>query len=111
MGRKKTQGRHPMKEYKNPHTLDGWQQWDLSGCIKLACAVAEAYGDEYRAVLYNLKRWGEDERQRSRLEQIEDMCSRSFVGSFIDVKQAFERMRKEFDHEWDKNHCRTLRTK
>jgi hypothetical protein len=72
--------------------------------MRLVCAVAKDYGEEYRAVLYSIKRWGAEPRQLQRLEQIEDMCNRSFVGNLIDVPAVFERMREEYEREWNKNH-------
>ena len=97
-------GRKPAEIKYNPNPIVGWQQWDLDGCLRLACAVAEDYGEEYRAVLYSIKRWGEEPRQLQRLEQIEDMCNRSFVGNFIDVPVVFERMREKYERNWNKDH-------
>lgn len=37
-------GRKPAEIKYNPNPIVGWQQWDLEGCLKLVCAVAEDYG-------------------------------------------------------------------
>ena len=100
----KKRGRQPEVKMVNEGDMSDWRNWDTDGCLRLAAAVAEYIGDEYRFVLREQKKHPQQsERYEKRLEAIESMVERSFLGVFIDSKSAFARLRRmEADNEKNK---------
>ena len=91
----KKRGRQPEVHIDHEGDMSDWKTWDIDGCLRLGAAVAECVGDEYRYILREQKRHPEQhEAYERRLEAIESMVERSFLGVFIDSKSAFARLRR-----------------
>lgn len=91
----KKRGRLPEMHVENEGDMSDWKTWDIDGCLRLGAAVAERVGDEYRCILREQKKHPQQhEAYERRLEAIESMVERSFLGVFIDSKSAFARLRR-----------------